>query len=96
MINRMNQVGRHATTVATGPDRFTFVTYHNTQVVRFNSKKIILHTGGHQTVTTRSRMNQSSNQYALGFRVFQKNFELFVKFKGHQRSFNGNTITLNR
>jgi hypothetical protein len=94
--DRKSQVGKHATTVATGPDGFTVVTYHSTQVVRFNHKKIKLDTGGRQTVTTRARMNQASNQYVLGFRVFQKNFELFAEFKGRTLPFKGHTITLNR
>jgi hypothetical protein len=70
--------------------------YHNTPVVKFNHKEIILDTGGHQTVTTRNRMNQASNQYALGFRIFQKSFELFLKFKGRTFPFIGNRVRLIR
>lgn len=61
---------------------FTSVTLHNTEIVRFSSLKIFLDSGGYQTHTTKTRMNQVSNQERLGYRVFQKDFEWFVDFRG--------------
>ena len=63
-------------------NRDTVVRYHETIIVRFNPKKITLDHGGWQTQTTRNRMVQASNQFGLGYRVFQKDFEWFVTYKG--------------
>lgn len=93
---KTDQVGQHATTIATDSDGFIVVTYHQTQVVKFNRKKIILNTGGYNTASTRLRMNQASNQYSLGFRVFQKKFKLFVEFNDYTQPFDGRVVRLNR
>lgn len=78
---RQNRVGKHATTVATSNES-TKVTYHSTVVVDFNRFAIFLDSGGWQTATTKTRMNQASNQFDLGFRVYQKDFDWFVDYKG--------------
>ena len=72
------------------------VYYHNTRVVFYCNGHIKLDTGGWSTVTTKLRMNQASNQYNLGYKVFQKNYDWFVEFKGETIPFNGNTIELKR
>ena len=43
---RTNQVGSHKTSVFTDDDGFTKVVYHQTPVVKFNHKKVILDSGG--------------------------------------------------
>ena len=81
MTDRINKVGAHKTVVYNdGGD--TVVRYHQTEVVRFNNRRIFLNSNGHQTQTTKLRMNQASNQYGLGFVVYQKDFNWFVDFKG--------------
>lgn len=72
------------------------VQYHNTVVVQFTDKFIWLKHGGWMTQTTRNRMNQASNQFGLGFRVFQKDFEWFVTYQGKTIPFTGEVITLSR
>lgn len=52
--------------------------YHSTPVVSWDAERIILKSGGHQTVTTKRRMNEVSDEHGLGFRVWQKDFEWFV------------------
>jgi len=74
---------------------YTAVRYHNTDVVQFNNEKIILNTGGHKTRTTKLRMNQTSNQYDLGYRVYAKNHEWYVDFKDETLEFENNMV-LNR
>lgn len=74
---------------------YTVVSYHSTDVVKFNSDKIILDSGGWLTNTTKTRMNQTSNQYGLGYNVYQKNHNWFVRFKGKDIPFNDG-MTLNR
>jgi len=71
---RQQTVGRTATTIKT-ENGITQVTYHSTVVVEFNHEKITLNSGGWRTATTKTRMNQTSNQFDLGFGVFQKDFD---------------------
>ena len=96
----MHKIGSTATTVRT-EDGYTIVRYHNTDVVKFNSDEIVLNTGGWKTNTTKARMNQASNVYGLGYRVYQKDWEWFVEYRDNAWNtrivtFKGNTVTLKR
>jgi hypothetical protein len=73
----MDQVGSHATTITSNGVQ-TGVKYHATIVVEFDLDKIVLDSGGWHTVTTKIRMNQASNQFGLGYSVYQKDFGWFV------------------
>ena len=95
-MSQTHTIGRRSTTVHT-QDGMTHVVYHSTEVVAFNENNIILRTGGWTTSTTKARMNQASNQFNLGYLVFQKNFEWFVLYRGDTRPFNDSGVhTLNR
>lgn len=72
------------------------VSYHNTDVVKWDDKQIILNTGGWNTNTTKTRMNQAANQFDLGYQVYQKDFAWYVTFQGETVPFNGTSITLRR
>lgn len=72
------------------------VIYHGTVVVAWDNTNIILNTGGWFTATTKNRMNQASNQYRLGYGVYQKAGEWFVDFKGETIKFEGHNLTLVR
>lgn len=76
-------------------DGMVIVTYHKTDVVKFNENMIILDSGGWRTQTTRSRMNRMSNDFDLGYSVYQKNKKWFVKYKGIALNFYDG-ITLKR
>ena len=78
---KTNRVGSHKTVIGTD-DGWTFVQYHATEVVQWNESTIILNSNGWETVTTKLRMNQASNQFDLGFYVYQKDFNWFVEYKG--------------
>lgn len=59
------------------------VTLHETDIVKVDRfGRITLNDGGYMTQTTRTRMNQVSEEYGLGFRVFQKNWEWYVEANG--------------
>lgn len=58
--------------------------------------KLFLTAGGWWTNTTKNRMNQASNQFDLGYNVFQKDFNWFVDYRGKVFEFNENRIVLNR
>ena len=64
----------------------TYVTYHDTDVVCFDNSWIMLRTDGHFTATTLKRMNQASQQFGLGYRVYQQNKQWFVELP------DGNTL----
>ena len=71
----------------------TLVTLHHTDIVKITDYQtsgemhITLDTGGYNTVTTRRRMNEVSQAYGLGFQVYQKDYQLFVDYKGHTQAF---------
>jgi hypothetical protein len=62
-------------------DGYTKVRYHRTVVVMFDDKETILNTNGWASNTTKLRMNQASNQFGLGYYVFQKDYEWFIQTK---------------
>jgi hypothetical protein len=72
-----HDIGTHRTTVGHSNGR-TFVRYHDTDVVQFDSHWITLNHGGWLTPTTKRRMNQTALAYGLGFTVYQKDHEWFV------------------
>ena len=74
------QVVRGVATSIREEDGMTCVRYHNTDVVKFNDKEIILNSDGWRTNTTRTRMHQAASQFRLGFRVYQKDYKWFVDF----------------
>ena len=67
--------------------------YHKTAVVKvLCDGSICLNSGGWRTNTTKTAMNQASNQDGLGFGVYQKNYEWFVSFGGQELPFSENMI----
>jgi len=72
------------------------VVFHQTAVVTFDQKGITLDTGGWWTRTTKTRMNQASETFGLGFRVFQKMGEWFVAYKKSVSPFSSRQITFSR
>ena len=91
---RTNRIGQHKTTVSTD-NGITRVVYHVTPVVKIDWEKriVTLNTGGWSTVTTKLRMNQASNQFDLGFHVYQKDWNWFVTVPHPEKETNGDTQT---
>lgn len=54
------------------------VVYHSTAVVEATPEAITLNSGGWRTATTKTRMNQAANQFALGFQVYARKGAWFV------------------
>lgn len=76
---QQDRIGKRNTTIST-TDGVTRVTYHRTVVVEVTVMgSVILRSGGWKTATTKTRMNQASNQMDLGYSVFQKNYAWYVK-----------------
>ena len=95
-------IGSHKTKVQINNHNFapdlnvTKVLYHGTIVTEFNNKNIKLNTGGWFTTTTKRRMNQASEEFNLGYYVYQSNFDWFVNYKNKIFSFTGNILNLPR
>ena len=64
-------------------DSTTSFVYRGTTVVEWFplEDRVVLRDGGWQSVTTKLRMNQASNQFDLGFSVYQDKFVWFVQTK---------------
>lgn len=77
-MTQQNTIGKTGTNIRT-EGLLTSVRYHNTDVVRFSPRWIVLNTGGWRTATTKTRMNQTSRQFNLEFKVFQKKGEWYVQ-----------------
>ena len=93
-MSQTHTVGTHKTSIVQ-LEGLTSVVYHNTPVVQFNSDEIVLDSGGWDTRTTKTRMNQASNQYGLGFEVFKVNYSWYVEYKGETIPFK-DMMRLNR
>ena len=74
---KMDKLGKTATSIRVENGK-TFVRYHDTDVVTFDSKSIVLNTGGWRSFTTKARMNQASNQFDLGYSIYQCRGEWYV------------------
>ena len=97
-MSQTQTLGTHKTTITKelgiGSEDYMVVRYWNTDIVKFNNERIILNTGGWSTVTTKLRMNQASNQFGLGYNVYQKDFNWFVEYQGKTIPFNTQRLTL--
>jgi hypothetical protein len=76
-MSRMNQLSEHRTTWDSDGTSGG-VTYIRTRIVEWRDGKVTLRSGGWETVTTKRKMNQASRQFALGFDVYQKDYDWFV------------------
>jgi len=74
----MQKLSDYATTVAGDGDAMR-VTYHSAVIVEWTAETVTLRTGGWDTVTTRRKMNQASNQFGLGYQVFRHDGDSFVR-----------------
>lgn len=73
-VRRMHKT---ATTARSTP-RGVHVRYHNTDVVSFGRRAVILRTGGWATTTTKRRMNEMSRKFGLGYNVYQQHYNWYV------------------
>ncbi len=94
-MGQQHTVGTVATTVKRNTDGTLVVRYHSTDVVTvYPNGKIVLNTGGYRSATTKTRMNQASRQYGLGFQVFQSKYDWYVEVDGHTLDFEGRELTI--
>jgi len=85
-----DKLSNYKTTIHTDDQGYTTVIYTNTAIVKFNGDNIILNSGGYETVTTKRKMNQASNQFNLPYGVFQKDFKWYVDTQTGRHDFEDN------
>lgn len=91
---KMHTFGGVETTTFVDDDGALVGIYRGTEVAKRNGNEITLRTGGWKSNTTKTRMNQFSNNFCHGiFGVFQKNHEWFVTLNGQTLPFVGDEIT---
>jgi len=87
----MGKIGKVATKIRRDENGNVFVRYHNTDVVTITDHSVILNHGGWITRTTLRRMNQASEQWNLGYRVFQRKGHLMLHWVGCDFKWHGVT-----
>ena len=88
---QMKKVGKVHTTIMQHDDTVT-VCYHETDVVKFDKKSIILNAGKWFTKTTKTRMNQTAKQFGLDYFVFPYKGSWRVLINGAIVPFTNNMI----
>jgi len=88
---QQREVRGHYTSVHTEGGQ-TRVVYHKTCVVRFDDKQIRLNSNGWKTATTKTHMNQASNQFGFGFYVKQVGGVWYVEYKGREREYSDGMV----
>lgn len=97
-MSRMDKLSTYATKIKKS-EAETIITYHRTDIVRFDADLIALKFGGYDTVTTRKKMNQAAAQFYLPYSVHRKAGETFItsRISGEVIQYNGqDTITIQR
>lgn len=74
----MYKLSNYRTTIRGNENGALEVVYVSTPIVKLEGDTVTLNSGGWETVTTKRKMNQTSNQFDLGFGVFQKDWIWFV------------------
>ena len=95
--SKKNWAGSNTTVIT--EDDISTVMLHGNHIATYNhnTKELTLFDGGWQSNTTKSRLNALCNEFAMGFGVFQKNWNWFVSdFSDNKKEFaDGITVNYN-
>ena len=95
--SKKNWAGSNTTVIT--EDDISKVMLHGNHIATYNhaTKELSLFDGGWQSNTTKSRLNALCAEFAMGFGVFQKNWEWFVSdFSDNKKEFaDGITVNFN-
>ena len=95
--SKKNWAGSNTTVIT--EDDISTVMLHGNHIATYyhNTKELALFDGGWQSNTTKSRLNALCYEFAMGFGVFQKNWEWFVSdFSDNKKEFaDGITVNYN-
>jgi len=79
---RMDKLSSYKTAYMTS-ENGGLVIYQQTKIVEWdNNGNVTLNSDGWETVTTKRKMNQASNQFCLRFGVIQRDFKWYVVLDG--------------
>jgi hypothetical protein len=95
MSKTQQQIGQYKTVVL-ADDGKTKVVYYETAVVTFDNDTIILDTGGWETRSTKTRMNQASRQFDLGYQVRQVRGKWVITFRRESHPYDTERVRLDR
>jgi len=93
--SKKNWAGSNTTVIT--EDNISTVMLHGNHIATYyhDTKELTLFDGGWQSNTTKSRLNALCAEFAMGFGVFQKNWEWFVSdFSDNKKDF-ADGITVN-
>ena len=93
--SKKNWAGSNTTVIT--EDDISTVMLHGNHIATYyhNTKELALFDGGWQSNTTKSRLNALCAEFAMGFGVFQKNWEWFISdFSNDKKEF-ADGITVN-
>jgi len=95
--SKKNWAGSNTTVIT--EDDISTVMLHGNHIATYyhDTKELTLFDGGWQSNTTKSRLNALCAEFAMGFGVFQKNWEWFVSdFSDNKKEFaDGITVNYN-
>lgn len=83
-MSQTQRISKNNTTIEISGDK-TIARLHSTAIVTLHPKAVELNSGGWRTATTRTRMNQVSNEWRLGYGVYQRKGEWFVSYRSEGR-----------
>ena len=95
--SKKNWAGSNTTVIT--EDNISTVMLHGNHIATYyhDTKELALFDGGWQSNTTKSRLNALCAEFAMGFGVFQKNWNWFVSdFSNNKKEFaDGITVNFN-
>ena len=95
--SKKNWAGSNTTVIT--EDNISTVMLHGNHIATYyhDTKELALFDGGWQSNTTKSRLNALCTEFAMGFGVFQKNWNWFVSdFSDNKKEFaDGITVNYN-
>ena len=96
LSNKGNWSGSNTTVVYNDSSNCSSVYLHGHQIATLdhNTNALKLNSCGYETVTTKSRLNAILEEVKYGCKVFQKNFNWFVSFRGTTTDFIDGMILL--
>jgi hypothetical protein len=87
VMPRMDKLSSYKTTIGSTADGIA-VRYCSTDIVVFNDRTVTLNSGGWRTATTKRKMQQASNQFRLGFGIWQEDYCWYVsRYQGDKVPF---------
>ena len=98
LSNKSNWAGSNTTVTYNENTNCSSVLLHGHQIATLDhsTNALKLSSCGYETVTTKSRLNAILDEVKYGCKVFQKNFDWFVRYNNQTQSFFDGMILLEK